>query len=347
LEAGVHYFDRFTADRIEPMGPWRIEGGSLDKRTTIRADFLVDATGSESRLASVFGIPSAIDRVRTRSRAVYGHFRGVRPWTDVLDQLGVDRGEHPFPCDAAALHHVFDGGWIWVLSFDNGVTSAGFSLDPARHPWDQTEPAEREWARLMGRLPSVGAQFVEAQPVRPIVQTGRIQRRLARAAGETWACLPHAAGFVDAWLSPGIAHTLFAVERLAGVLSVPHDSAGRRDRLAAYERAIGWEFDVIDSLTAGCFAKFPCLADVGAVAMPYFAAAIYSEDRFRKGLRAGGDCFLLAHDDGFRAAAAAIGNPHGPSGTELADQVRRAIQPFNLAGLADPAKRNMYPFIST
>ena len=38
----------------------------------------------------------------------------------------------PYPIDDAALHHVFPGGWIWMLRFNNGLTSAGAALtDPA------------------------------------------------------------------------------------------------------------------------------------------------------------------------------------------------------------------------
>jgi hypothetical protein len=34
--------------------------------------------------------------------------------------------------DAAALHHVFDEGWMWVLRFDNGPdATVGFGLQPS------------------------------------------------------------------------------------------------------------------------------------------------------------------------------------------------------------------------
>jgi FADH2 O2-dependent halogenase len=33
--------------------------------------------------------------------------------------------------DDAALHHVFDGGWVWVLRFNNGITSAGVAATDA------------------------------------------------------------------------------------------------------------------------------------------------------------------------------------------------------------------------
>ena len=53
--------------------------------------------------------------------------------------------EHTLPCDAAALHQIVDGGWMWVLRFDQGVTSAGFSLDPEVHPLRSGESPEAEW----------------------------------------------------------------------------------------------------------------------------------------------------------------------------------------------------------
>jgi tetracycline 7-halogenase / FADH2 O2-dependent halogenase len=33
--------------------------------------------------------------------------------------------------DDAAVHHVFDGGWIWVLRFNNRITSARVAAAPA------------------------------------------------------------------------------------------------------------------------------------------------------------------------------------------------------------------------
>ena len=66
--------------------------------------------------------------------------------------------------------------------------------------------------------PSIQRQFADAVPVRPFTRTGRMQRRLSVAAGEDWAALPFTASFLDPWLSPGIAHTLFGVERLTRIL---------------------------------------------------------------------------------------------------------------------------------
>ena len=37
----------------------------------------------------------------------------------------------PYPIEDAAVHHVFDGGWMWLLHFNNGVTSAGVAATEA------------------------------------------------------------------------------------------------------------------------------------------------------------------------------------------------------------------------
>ena len=57
------------------------------------------------------------------TQALYSHFSGVKR----LDEdVPFDTGATPpYPVDDAAVHHVFDGGWIWVLRFNNGITSAG------------------------------------------------------------------------------------------------------------------------------------------------------------------------------------------------------------------------------
>ena len=62
------------------------------------------------------------------TQALYTHFEGVERW----DRVAPSAETPPYPVDDAALHHVFDGGWIWVLRFNNGITSAGAALtDPA------------------------------------------------------------------------------------------------------------------------------------------------------------------------------------------------------------------------
>jgi hypothetical protein len=67
------------------------------------------------------------------TQGLYSHFTNVRRFGDLNRDLA-QRAESgspfspdspPYPVDDAAMHHVFDGGWIWILRFNNGLTSAG------------------------------------------------------------------------------------------------------------------------------------------------------------------------------------------------------------------------------
>ncbi len=344
---GVRYVDRCRVAHFERPDDWLLDGQCEDGDIRIRASFVIDATGSGALPPEITQATDDTHRVHTSSRAVYAHFRGVAPWAGVLDELGVDRREHPFPCDAAALHHLVDGGWMWVLRFDNGITSAGFSLDPRRHPRDSAGP-KAEWFALLAAYPSIARQFRDARAVTPFVQTGRLQRRASRAAGDGWAMLPHTACFVDPWLSPGIAMTLYGVERLSRILGESWRSPARAEQLVAYERATFAELELVDRIAAACFSKLDCFPVVTALTMLYFAAATIGEERIRAGDAAAGGSFLLAGDDRFceivAKVTAAAGGVTADGAAAFTREVAEAIAPYNTVRLLDPRKRNMYSF---
>ena len=313
---------------------------------------MIDATGDGQVLGRSLGI-APVDPIslRARSRALYSHFIGVARWHDVLQETHGPRAtaEHPFPCDAAALHQIIDGGWMWILRFDNGIASAGFSLDPDKYPIQSGETPEDEWRRLLAGYPSLARQFVSAQAVRPFVRTGRLQRRWSRAAGTDWAMLPHAAGFLDAWLSPGIAQTLFAVERLGRIIAEDWRTPRRADRLIEYGARVLDELAWVDEITGTCFASFDRFEVMVTTAMLYFMAAHFCEERERAGWAPEEAAFLLADDAAYRGIAAAVcrraPEVRGEDAGRFAEEVARALAPYNLCGLCDSHWRNMVPYL--
>jgi FADH2 O2-dependent halogenase len=354
LEAGVPYFDEcaVSAVRHDSSG-WELDGTRPDGAVHIRSKLLVDATGTGQVLAEALAIPPVDPgELMVRSRALYSHFTGVARWQDVLEgEFGpAATAAHPYRCDDAALHQIIDGGWMWVLRFENGVTSAGFSLDPGAHPLRADETAEGEWRRLLAAYPTLARQFAHAEPTRPFVRTGRLQRRLSRAAGADWAMLPHTAGFLDAWLSPGIAQTLFAVNRLGLVLAEERTERGRARRLDEYGATVLRELAWVDEITGACFACFDRFPVLATVAMLYFAAAIYGEERERTGRAGPDDAFLLADHPEFRALAGRAFRQARSVPAEDADrfaaEVGGRLAPYNLGGLCEPTRRNMYPFVT-
>ncbi len=183
-----------------------------------RADFLVDGCGHRSPLAARFGWKREPCPMHTRTRTLFTHMVGVPAY----DRVGPPAREHglPTPFHQGTLHHLFDGGWFWVIPFDNHphstnpLCSVGVSFDVDKVP-RRDEPPEDEFWRTVRRFPSVAKQFASARAVRPWVATDRMQYFCAEGAGERCFLLPHSAGFVDALFSQGLAITASTVNGLA------------------------------------------------------------------------------------------------------------------------------------
>ena len=295
--------------------------------------------------------------VRTRSRAVYSHFVGVEPWHDRLTALGGHVADHPFCCDDAAQHHVLDGAWLWILRFNNGVTSAGVVIDDGRHPDDPSVSPEREWREWLDRYPSLTSQFRHAtlaQTPGTLRRTGRLQRHVHEVVGRHWALLPHTAGFVDPLLSTGIAHTLCGIERLMHVVEHCWGHESFESELRRYGAAVREELTLIDELVSGCYASIGRFRLFTAYSMLYFAAATSYERRRLADNDAFHGLFLCADAGAFRQVVsdvrtrlAPLVDAHEPSAAQTADferLVERSIAPFNLVGLCDASADNMYRY---
>ncbi len=347
--AGIPFWERTEIDEFHDFGTvWRLKGQVENEPVDIRASFVVDASGGASPFARQAGLPDRTHTLKTHSRTVFAHFRGVKPWDDLYRVAGGVGDDHPFRCHDSTLHHVFDGGWMWVIPFDNGVTSAGWCLDPRRHPLDESITPEAEWAYWMHQFPSVAEQFAEAVPVSDggkLRRTGRMQRRLGQAAGPNWALLPTAAGFIDPLHSSGNAHTLLGLERLVRAWEEDWDTPRLPVRLQEYDRLLQREIEFIDGIVAASYAGFADFDRMVAVTMFYFATAVWSEHERRAGRPP--NAFLCADDERFHTALEqayrAVNDP-AVSTPELEALVNRTFADINLAGLGDPSRKRMYPY---
>jgi FADH2 O2-dependent halogenase len=311
------------------------------KLNGLKVDFVIDASGPGGFLARQLSIPSGLARTETRSALVFSHFEGVRLMPDVVP--GLPPG--PYPDDWAAVHHVIDGGWMYSLRFDDGVTSAGFALAPrglAAVTRSRSPDPGSLWRTLLDRYPTIGAAFRGATPVRPLGFRARIQHRLTRAAGARWALLPHAYAFVDPLFSTGIAWSFRAIERLA--LCFEDGVPGVKD-LKRYAQLLSVEADQIDRLVAGAYEAMDHFDLFAAQALIYFATVSYAEVRQRlvkadpwSGFLGVGDPVLdsLPRESLRRLRRA-------PKPDAFARWVAEAIAPRNIAGFADPAAHNLYP----
>jgi FADH2 O2-dependent halogenase len=346
IAEGIPYFDQTSIDELQPHGgDWILNGHRENGPLRFTASFLIDASGEGSFLAKQLGIGPHPKGLKTRSRSLFSHFTNVARWGDLYARRGGITSDHPYPCDDSALHHVFDGGWMWVLPFDNGVTSAGFSLDPDQFPLDKSVSPEAEWSAMMERLPAVSEQYAAAKAVVPFRQTGRIQRRLERSTGPNWLMLPNTAAFHDPLHSTGNALTLVGIERLMGILERSWKRPQFAEELRRYDEILNAEVEFLDGIVSGSFTGFQDFERMIAISMFYFSAATWSEGERRAGRTVRGSAFLSADHAELKTALARATVEIGDRSISTAEfnaRIRTAITPFNRVGLFNSANRNQY-----
>lgn len=354
-KSSISYLDRTDIFFTNHDDGWFLRGNREGEDIDIQADFVIDASGSSAGIAGALDLDCSPQSLRTRSWSVYSHFTDVELWENVLSAAGGSLTGHPFPCDDAALHHIFADGWIWVLRFNNGLTSAGIVFNGERASNMAALDAETIWKKTMGHFPSIADQFSKARLAHPFIRTARLQRRARQAAGEDWALLPHSAYFIDPFFSAGNAHSLLGLERLAGIFSEHWHKPSFISQLQVYNRKLQREIDFLDQLIHGSYCAFNSFELLTAFTMYYFVGAIYSETQCRQGASSEEDEFLFSHHEPFRTA---VVNAYTTvldltkklsiseeTITAFTDRVAVDIAPYNLAGLCEHNKHNMYPFV--
>jgi len=346
-QAGAIYLDQTTLQSMdERPSSVRLKGVRDGHAIEIDAGFVIDASGPRGFLATrrATELPP---RWLPPTQGVYTHFEDVSLWEHVAPPAGTP----PYPMDAAALHHVFPGGWIWVLRFNNGLTSAGAALTDALANEVRAQEGAAGWQRLLGMFPSIGAQFSDARPSRPFIYSSRVAFRCREVVGERWALLPSAAGVIDPLLSTGFPLTLLGLSRLLTALeTAPGDE--RREALAGYAAVTQTDLDVTEQLVAALYATMNDPELFKRLTLLYFAAASFSETVRRLGRPKLAPDFLLHGHPTFgvdlrRLCARVLTSADGRGRTELFNNIDRAVEPFDAAGLLDRSRRDWYPVLAS
>ena len=331
---GVGYFDQTELTSFDegPNGV-TLAGRRNGEPVTFRADFVIDASGPRGWLHRTLELAKRELPLMPATSGLFAHFKNVGAWPSPVGA--------PYPVEVAAVHHVFDGGWVWVLKFNNGITSAGVAA--TRQRADELGLAEGAigWKRLLAKLPSLGEQFAAAEPVGGFVFEPELSFCSGQITGKHWAMLPSSAGFVDPLLSTGFPLTLLGIQRLAKLL-------GGEIAPVEYERQTVAELEQVSRLVGALYASMDDFGLFAALAQLYFVAVSFSETAQRLAKPELAESFLLCAHPEFGPATREICE----SVVRLANRdktlarIQKVIEPFNVAGLADPAKRNWYPVVA-
>jgi FADH2 O2-dependent halogenase len=223
------------------------------------AGYVVDAGGYRSLLAEQFNLRDF--DLRTHSRGMFTHMINVPDF----QQTAVSQKAYGLPYSMAegTLHHLFDGGWLWVIPFDNHpaatnpLCSVGLLLDPRQFPMQSDMSPEEEFRTIIKRFPAIDSQLAHARPVRDWVRAGRIQYTSKQVVGDRWALLGHAAGFIDPLFSKGLYGSLTAVSLLAHLLlKAQHTGDYSRQAFLDLETVTGNFVRTGDRLIANSYKSF-------------------------------------------------------------------------------------------
>jgi tetracycline 7-halogenase / FADH2 O2-dependent halogenase len=191
-----------------------------------RAKYIVDAGGVKSIVARKYG--GRHQNLKAHTRSIFTHMVDVPCYNDV----GAPQSAygHPFRLCEGTLHHVFEGGWLWVIPFNNHnrstnpLCSVGLQLDPRIHPVRTDLTPEQEFQFHVNRFPDIAAHLKHARPVRAWTRTERLQYSASNVVGDRFALLAHAAGFIDPLYSKGLYVTHMGIMVAADLILKAHES---------------------------------------------------------------------------------------------------------------------------
>lgn len=340
---GADYRDQLQVEEliveenyVEIVG--RSRGGILHVQTRQ----LIDASGPGGFLRHHLKLGAATQPHLLSTEGLYTHFRSVPP-LDTLPEFH-PHPPPPYPQDASAVHHLFEGGWIWVLRFNNGITSAGVSATSqlaAELKFAEGEPA---WHRLLDRFSSLRQAFAGAEPTLPFRHHQPLAFRLNQICGKNWLLLPSAAGFIDPLLSTGFPLTLLGIVRVAEMLKRHQNHYV--PALEKYALATFHDFDAVELLVGALFRNLHHPGNFRWLSFLYFAPMLYCECSTRLGRRSPAAGFLMRDDERFWPEAQALLEEiikSGVKGGTLQDRITQLIAPYDLGGLLESSRNNWYP----
>jgi FADH2 O2-dependent halogenase len=343
---GVEYWDEVKLARAntEPNG-MRLEGERKGQSVEFVGQFVIDASGPRGFLHRALKLPETPFRTMPPTQALFSHFADVAPLPNCFSADGLTP---PYPPEDAAVHHVFDGGWIWVLKFNNGVTSAGVAATDALANALDLKCGEPAWSRLLNRLPSLRESFDVSRRIVPFIYQPGIAFQSRRITGPNWALVPSAAGVIDPLLSTGFPLALLGISRLARILERHWQRPSFSRELDGYARQTALELKTTARLVGALYATMRRFELFKALTLLYFAAASFSEAARRLGKGQLAESFLLCEHPFFarrlrQACGLAHERPTNDLKTQLKRLVNKTIAPFDVAGLTDGTRHPWYP----
>lgn len=368
VDLGTQYLDRFTIDSLDEISEeqWLITGhqeGIENNFTTWKTPWIIDGTGPRGALSQLLQISEQSHANYPKTAAIYNHFTQVTSWSSLHPEYDLKNDSTlPYPVDDAAVHHIFSEGWMWILKFNNGITSAGLSLLPEvlESLVDSSGRLNVEsWQCFLARYPSIQELFENSRTVQDWRSLNPMPYFASKMHGwhgnKLWTLLPSAAFFIDPLLSSGFPMTLIGIQRLGRILKV-YDPE-RTDSLKSlnqgllkkYEDQCQEEMNGARTLVGKMLSNLDSPALFQALTRFYFVAASYSETMRRLGRPEKAPGFLLAGHADYSSICSGLMEslPNNQSENQsIVKWMRRqleALRPFDVMGMTNANRGSRFP----
>jgi 2-polyprenyl-6-methoxyphenol hydroxylase-like FAD-dependent oxidoreductase len=193
-----------------------------DGPRTLRARFLVDASGRDGFLASRQGRRERIPGLG--KVALFAHFRGARRWP------GREEGNIRL--------YVFEDGWFWYIPFAGEVTSVGCVLH-GRAVSAREGGVEAIYAQIIERCRAVAENLKGAERITPVHSAANFSYQAEPVVGDRFLCVGDSVVFIDPIFSTGVFVAMQSAELAAvEILRAFRDDRFRARRFGAYIRRV-------------------------------------------------------------------------------------------------------------
>jgi len=207
----------------------RLEGPEGAAPRSLRARYVIDASGRDTLLAGQLGLKRR--NPKHQSAAVFAHFSGVgrRPGEDA-GNISIYRFSH---------------GWIWVIPLTEDCTSIGAVCWPQYLKQRSGALEEFLWGALQS-VPQLRGRLENARLTGHLTATGNYSYASRRIGGPGWVLVGDAYAFVDPIFSTGVFLAMHSAKRAAELVdAVLHDPRRERALQRRYAREIREGLDLL------------------------------------------------------------------------------------------------------
>ena len=225
-ESGAEIREETAVDKVDfsPEGvTLTLPGGE-----TIKASYVVDASGRNSLIGTQFGIKKPYAHLQKFS--VYAHFENV------------DRDEGT----DGSMTRIIRGEdrWFWMIPLSETKMSIGVVMDTAKFKSLKLSP-EAALEAAIAEQPVLTSRMALASRVSQVYSTGDYSYRNTKLSGDRWLLAGDAAGFIDPIFSTGVFLAIDSGEHAAEAVNSALDDPGKRaGAFLRYEKRLNKVMDM-------------------------------------------------------------------------------------------------------